>query len=139
MRTARFIFILIFGLCFATVQTQTIQEQEREKNKVKLFTEDEFANLHMWFYKEVQKMNLSENADNEYSRIINHHMVKMARLDDKDVDYPKTEIIKKFNVMFDEMNAEMKPVLNKEQFDQHLEIITVLSRAILNKLEAKEE
>ena len=93
----------------------------------------------MWFYKEVQKMNLSENADNEYSRIINHHMVKMARLDDKDVDYPKTEIIKKFNVMFDEMNAEMKPVLNKEQFDQHLEIITVLSRAILNKLEAKEE
>jgi hypothetical protein len=103
-----------------------------------LFSDDEFSNLHIWFYNEVQKMNLSENADNEYSSILNMHVGKMSRLDDKDRGNSNEEIIQKYNEIFDKLNVYIKPVLNQNQFIQHLEIMNVLSQAILNKLKLKE-
>lgn len=138
MKSIKFIFILIFALSFAQTNAQSEKEQEKEDYRVRLFSDDEFANLHVWFYNEVQKMNLSENADNEYSSILSMHVFKMSRLNDKDKGYSKEEIIKRFNEMYDKLNEDIKPVLNEDQFDQHLEIMNVFARAVLNKLELKE-
>ena len=138
MKIIKLIFILIFTLSFSQINAQSEKDQEKQDNKVRLFSEAEFANLHIWFYTEVQKMKLSENADNEYSSILSMHVFRMSRLDDKDKGYSKDVIIKKFNEIFDKLNVDIKPVLNEDQFVQHLEIMNVVSRAILNKLELKE-
>ncbi|OUR94348.1 hypothetical protein A9Q87_01510 [Flavobacteriales bacterium 34_180_T64] len=137
MKTIKLLFLLIFTLSFSQINAQSIKAQERQNNKVKLFSDSEFANLHIWFYNEVQKMNLSENADNEYSSILNMHVGRMSRLDDKDKGYSKEEMIKRFNEIFDKLNIDIKPVLNENQFTQHIEIMNVLSQAILNKLKLK--
>ncbi len=125
---------LFFTLSFSHINAQSIKDQEKQNNKVSLFSDAEFANLHIWFYYEVQKMNLSENADNDYASILSMHLSRMSRLNDKDKGYSKEEIIKKFNEIFDKLNVDIEPVLNEDQFAQHLEIMNVLSGAILNKL-----
>ena len=132
------LLFLIFTLSFSHINAQSIKDQEKQHNKVSLFSDAEFANLHIWFYYEVQKMNLSENADNDYASILSMHLSRMSRLNDKDKGYSKEEIIKKFNEIFDKLNVDIEPVLNEDQFAQHLEIMNVLSKAILNKLELEE-
>ena len=138
MKTVKLIFILIFTLSFLQINAQSEKDQGKEDYKVRLFSDAEFANLHVWFYNEVQKMNLSENADDEYSSILSMHVFRMSRLNDKDKGYSKEEIILRFNQIFDKLNEDIKPVLNKDQFAQHLEIMNVFSRAVLNKLKLKE-
>src|SRR5690606_6419070 len=114
------------------------KDQQRQENKVKLFSDEEFANFHVWFYTEVQKMELSEKADNDYLSILNMHLSSMSRLDDKDKNYSNEEIIEKFNEIMKKLDDDVKPVLNEKQYGQHLEIMEVVSRAIINKLNSKD-
>lgn len=129
--------LLMFAFYFTPVNGQSVKQQELNKNRVKMFSEAEFANLHMWFYHEVQKMKLSENASAEYDSYLSMHLNRMARLDDKDQGNSKEEVILKLNEIFDKLNSDVKPILNEEQYGQHLEIMSVLGKAILNKLDKK--
>ena len=138
MKNIKFIFILIFTLSFLQINAQSEKDQEKEDYRVRLFSDAEFANLHVWFNNELQKMNLSENADNEYGSLLSMHIVKMGRLIDKDNNYSNEEVIVKFNEIYNKLNEDVEPVLNKDQYTQHLEIMSVFSRAVMNKLELKE-
>jgi hypothetical protein len=138
MKSIKLIFILIFTLSFLQINAQGEKDQEKEDYKVRLFSDAEFANLHVWFNNEVQKMNLSENADNDYGSILSMHVFRMGRLIDKDQDNSKEEVILKFNEIYNKLNEDVEPVLNEDQYAQHLEIMSVFSRAVMNKLELKE-
>lgn len=128
MKTTKLIIFLILTLSFSNMNAQTIKEkdQQRQENKVKLFSDEEFANFHVWFYNEVQKMELSEKADNDYLSILNMHLSSMSRLDDKDKNYSNEEIIEKFNEIMKKLDDDVKPVLNEKQYEQHLEIMEVV-------------
>ena len=65
------------------------------------------------------------------------HVDRMQRLDDKDKGLTKDEIIKGYNEIFNKLNADVKPILNEDQYLQHLEIMSTLTKAIINKLEEK--
>jgi hypothetical protein len=54
------LLLLIFTQSFSHINAQSIKDQKMQNNKVSLFSDDEFGNLHLWFYHEVQKMKLSE-------------------------------------------------------------------------------
>ncbi|MBO6605678.1 hypothetical protein [Psychroserpens sp.] len=136
MRNFSLLFVLIVTLSFTDLNAQSSTEK-KEDYKVKLFSDDEYANLHMWFYNQVQQMKLSERADDEYGSYLSMHVSRMMRLDDKDKGYSKSTIIQKYNEIFNNLNKDVKPVLNEEQFRQHLEIMSVLSKAIFNKLDQK--
>lgn len=140
MKKSGFLFIVIFALSFSNMNAQTLKEkeQERQNNKVKLFSDAEFANLNLWFIEEVQKMNMSEKVEMEYSSILNMRLNKMSRLDDKDKGFSKEEMITKFNEELTNLNADVKPILDDRQYGQHLEIMEVASKAIIDKLKLKD-
>jgi len=125
-------------MSFTQIHSQSDKDQEKEDYKVRLFSDAEFANLHVWFNNEIQKMNLSENADNDYGSLLSMHIFKMGRLIDKDNNYSKEEVILRFNEIYNKLNSDVEPILNEDQFAQHLEIMTVFSQAVTNKLELKE-
>ena len=138
MKTLKIICLIIFAMSFTQIHSQSDKDQEKEDYKVRLFSDAEFANLHVWFNNEIQKMNLSENADNDYGSILSMHVFRMGRLIDKDQDNSKEEVILKFNEIYNKLNSDVEPILNEDQFAQHLEIMTVFSQAVTNKLELKE-
>ncbi len=136
MKNFLFLFLLVTLFSFSDLNAQN-NSDKKEDYKVKLFSDDEYANLHMWFYNQVQQMKLSERADDEYGSYLSMHVSRMMRLDDKDKGYSKSTIVQKYNEIFNNLNKDVKPVLNEEQFRQHLEIMDVLSKAIFNKLDQK--
>lgn len=138
MKTLKIICLIIFAMSFTQIHSQSDKDQEKEDYKVRLFSDAEFANLHVWFNNEIQKMNLSENADNDYGSLLSMHIFKMGRLIDKDNNYSKEEVILRFNEIYNKLNSDVEPILNEDQFAQHLEIMTVFSQAVMNKLELKE-
>ena len=106
--TTRIIFVICFFICSVShAQELTQKQKEREEIKVKLFTMEEFSDLHMWFEGEVKDMNLTEDEDDTYRSILNLYLGKMARLDDKDSGLSKAEMIE-----------EMKQFVNQHLFNQ---------------------
>ena len=139
MKYTKLLFSIIFIFSVSQINAQTTKEitQERINNKVKLFSDEEFANLQSWYYEEVQKMEMTQDVETKYTSVLNMHLSKMSRLDDKDKGYSKDEQIEKFNASMNKLNADMKSILNEKQYKQHLSIMETASDAILKKLKLK--
>ena len=99
---------------------------------------EEFSNLSLWFYNELNEMKLTEDLENQYTSIFAMYTTRMSRLDDTDKGFTKEEIITKFKDLEGNLNNDINKILNQEQYSKHSEIMKVLSRAVLNKLEVKE-
>ena len=99
---------------------------------------EEFSNLSLWFYNELNEMKLTEDLENQYTSIFGMYTTRMSRLDDTDKGFTKEEIITKFKDLEGNLNNDINKILNQEQYSKHFEIMKVLSRAVLNKLEVKE-
>lgn len=121
-------------------QNLTEKQKEREKNKVKIYTPDEYDNLQMEFRTGVDAMKLSEDTLEKYDAIILKYVSKMMRLNDKDQGNTNEEVKMKFSESIDNMNAEVKDLLNEEEYVMHLENIHKIVYSVntrLEKLEAR--
>lgn len=139
MKTIKLIVIGICVLSFMNVNSQSLSQKqiERKKNKVTLFSTQEFSNLHFWFYYKVLDLKLSNDAEAQYSYVISKYTSKMSRLDDKDSDYSYDEIIAETHSLIHKINTDSKSILTVQQYNDHLEFMTIFKRTILNKLELK--
>lgn len=121
-------------------QNLTEKQKEREKNKVKIYTPDEYDNLQMEFRTGVDAMKLPEDTLEKYDAIILKYVSKMMRLNDKDQGNTNEEVKMKFSESIDNMNAEVKDLLNEEEYVMHLENIHKIVYSVntrLEKLEAR--
>ena len=84
-------------LLFIAISPLQAQEMSKEERKVEIFTHEEKANLQNWFQEEVQRMELSQEQEADYSSVIVYYVAKIARLDDKDQDYSKEVFKAKLN------------------------------------------
>lgn len=131
--------ILFFGFFIISItglkaQTLTPQQQEYEKNKVQIFTVNERDNLLDWFTKRAKTMQLSEEQEDEYSNILIFYFVKMSRLDDTDHGNSKKEILQKMDKLIVKQEAEVKKLLNKEQYKIHQDNYGKLITSIKNRI-----
>jgi len=140
MRVLNIIVIVCSLFVCSSVNSQTLTEKqkEREKNKVELYTPEEKDNLQMWFYEETNKLGLSEDVRNEYSRIITDNIFDMRRLNDKDSENTPEEVTEKFNRLVEKTNASVKPLLTDEQFEMHKKNYGKLTEAALKKQGTKQ-
>jgi|AVFP01.1.fsa_nt_gi hypothetical protein len=115
------IILVVCGFLTMNAQVDKQKQLQREKDKVTLFTPEERANLQLWFYEQTQKMGLSEELNDEYNRIFYGYIYEMGRLNDKDLGMSDAEIRKEFELLVDKLNGEMKQLLSKDQYIQHLE------------------
>lgn len=113
-----YIFFLI-AIVSSNAQTLTPEQQEYENNKVQIFTVNERNNLLNWFTDRAELMNLSESKEDEYTNILLFYFVKMARLDDKDQENSKEEILQKLDVLQKKQDVKIKAILSDEQYKIH--------------------
>lgn len=104
---------------FSNLQSQELSKEDR---KVKIFTNEEKDNLQIWFQKEVDKMEFSEEQKDDYYSVIFYYVSKIARLDDKDKTYTQEEFKQELNRLIEKQNIELKEMLTPERFELHLEI-----------------
>ena len=96
MKTIKTFITIIFIFTIYNVNSQSQKITELEKNRVRLFSMEEFSNLSLWFYNELNEMKLTEDLENQYTSIFAMYTTRMSRLDDTDKGFTKEEIITKF-------------------------------------------
>jgi len=130
-------FILIFYFSGQVAQAQVVDPtiKQYEKNKIQIFTMEERDNLYDWFEKRIDEMHLSDKLKEEYYSIILYYNVKMSRLDDKDKNYTKNEVLKKLDEYIARQDAEVKEILTKEQYKLHKENYDRLLMSIRKRIE----
>ncbi|MBO6607933.1 hypothetical protein [Psychroserpens sp.] len=139
MKTFKSIIIGIIVLSFVNVNSQSLTSKQLDKknNKVMLFTVQEYSNLHLWFYNNVQDMVLSNDVEEQYSYIISKYTYKMSRLDDKDSLLNPEEIRTQMTDYIQKMNEDSKPILSQDQYRIHKRIMDGLQERIFEKLDLK--
>ncbi len=119
MRFLRFLCAVVFLFTFSNLRSQDLSKEER---KVQIFTDKEKDNLQIWFHKEVDKMNFSEEQTDDYYSVILYYVSKISRLDDKDKNFTQEEFKQELNKLLAQQNTEFREMLTAERFDLHLEI-----------------
>ncbi len=139
MKTFKSIIVGIIVLSFVNVNSQNLTPKQLEKknNKVMLFTVQEYSNLHLWFYNNVQDMVLSNEVEEQYGHIISKYTYKMSRLDDKDSLLSYEEIRIQMQDYIKKINIESKPILSQDQYRIHKRIMDGLQERIFEKLDLK--
>jgi hypothetical protein len=140
MKTIKSLIVVTLMLTGVTINSQTLtpQQQERENNKVEILTNEEKWDIQVWFYQEIQKMNLDEETLNQYESYFSMYSSRMTRLDDKDKDYTYTEVIEKLDELVVQLNNKMKEILPQESYKIHEENVTVLMKYIKLKMERED-
>jgi hypothetical protein len=115
-------------------QEMTQKQKEYEENKVEIFTLEERDNIQMWVQEEVEKMGLSEEEISEYNNILLYYLGKIRRFDDKDKGNSKEEILQKLDQLIIKQNADVKEVLNEEQYEMHLEFYDKMILMMKNRI-----
>ena len=105
-------------LLFLNTHVQS-QEMTKEERKVEIFTYEEKANLQNWFQQELQRMELTQEQEADYSSVIVYYVAKIARLDDKDQDFSEEVFKAKLNEFLGKQDADLKEILSEEQFAIH--------------------
>ncbi len=127
------IWLFMFCYCLISRQTQDEKLQERQNNKVEIFTSSEKDNLQSFVAEQVQKMNLTEDLQDDYYMIIGYHSNKMARLNDKDSNLTKEQIISKFRNMLGDMDKDVQEILFAEQFKIHKQSFDKIITSVYNR------
>ena len=93
MKHLKLFFTILFLSLYVNSYGQKSQKQiDLEKSKVQIFSDEERANLQLHFYDKTQEMNLSEDVEEEYYRLLLHYVYDIQRLDDKDMALTDDEI-----------------------------------------------
>ncbi len=136
MKSKHLLFISFFLFSFVHIIAQNLTQKqlEYEKNKVQIFTVKERDNLQIWFNEKVKLMNLSEAKEEEYSNIVIFYLVKMGRLDDKDIGNSKEEVLQKLDELLIKQDQEIKASLSEEEYEIHLKNYSKMLKSIRNRI-----
>ncbi len=131
------IFTSLFFISFLNLLGQNLTEKqmEYEKNKVQIFTEKERDNIQLWHQNRLELMNLSEDTEEKYSNTLVFYLVKMARLDDKDMGNSKAEIVQKLDELLIKQDEEIKEILSDKEYEIHLENYSKILKSIRTRIE----
>lgn len=111
--------VICFCIASVTLAQKSQKQINLEKNRVQIFNDDERANVQYHFYEKTQELNLTDDAESEYYRVIIYHVYDMGRLYDKDKSNTDEEIRTKLKALVKKMDAEVKPILTAEQYKMH--------------------
>lgn len=139
-----YLFILFFlsiGMLSSYSQNGKSQKQmRRDAAKVDtVYTVEERARMGQWLYDRVNEMGLSDDVREEYDAIVFSKIYDMSRLNDKDKDLTDAEIQTQFDNIVDKMNLEVKAILTKDQYINHLENFAEIERSIYKKFDWDEK
>lgn len=134
MKHLKLLLTILFLSLYVTSYGQKSQKQiDREKNRVEIFSDEERANLQLHFYDKTQEMNLSEEVEEDYYRLLLHYVYDMQRLNDKDKALTSNEVKVELEKLVSKMNAKIKPVLTEAHYQTHLNNFNDLLKSIYRR------
>jgi len=134
MKHLKFIITaMVFMIAINGFSQKSQKQIDREKNKVKLFSDEENANLQLYFYYKTKEMNLSEKVEAEYYTLLLHYVYYMDRIDDKDKDFTKDEMKVELEKIVATMNSKIKDVLSEEKYIMHKKNFDVILESVYRK------
>jgi hypothetical protein len=125
--------ILFLSLYVNSYGQKSQKEIDLEKNKVQIFSAEERANLQLHFYDKTQEMNLPEDVEEDYYRLVLHYIYDMQRLNDKDKDFTDAEVKLELEKLVTKMNSKIELVLTKEKYHMHLNNFNDLLKSIYRR------
>lgn len=135
------LLIVLIGIRFSFGQnTKSDKQIRRQAAKVDtLYTFEERANMGSWLNERVNEMKLSNDDREQYDAIVFSRIYDMSRLNDKDKNYSNEEMRIKFDEIVDKMNMEVKEILSKDQYINHLENFAEIERSVYSKFNWSDE
>jgi hypothetical protein len=130
-----FFGIILFSFFSMNAQKLTPKQQEREDNKVQIYSPKEKDNLQRIFHEGVAEMKLDQKIEEEYFSIVLYYTSKMSNLNDKDKGNSPTEIKTKVIEYVDKINSEVLLILNEEQYKIHIENFGKIIHSLSVRLE----
>lgn len=134
IKTLLVIIVMLSGV-YSNSQTLSPREQERQNNEVEILTLEERWDLQIWFYQELQSMNLDQETLEEYESNFLMYSSRMMRLDDKDQDNTQEEVIEKLDELVEELNVTMKTILPQESYEIHEDNLKILINYVKLKMD----
>lgn len=137
MKTIKSLLVITLMLTVLNINSQTLtpRQQEIQDNKVEILTNEERWDIQVWFYQEVQSMNLDKETLNKYESYFSMYSSKMTRLDDKDKDYTYEEVLENLDKLVVQLNDKMKEILPQESYEVHEDNVKVLMNYVKLKME----
>ncbi len=129
-----YLLLLFFSFHFSNAQNQTESEMLKDKNRVRAYTFKEIDSIQLSFNDGLKHMKLTDDKEEEYVNIIVSYIAKMARLNDLDMKYTKEEMSEKYYKYVGKLEKEVKSVLTKEQYKEHLKNFGTIEKSIEKRL-----
>jgi len=126
--------LLISALGYS--QTLSVKKDaNKDVKKHRIFTSEERDNIQLWYHDQVEEMKMSDAVREKYESIVEYYVVKIYYLSDKENGYLDDDELMK--VKFDEyvarLNGELKPILSKENYQQHKNAFGRVVRSVYNR------
>lgn len=93
----------------------------------------------MWFIEKTDSLQLSQENRQQYIAVIERNMNDVFHLTDADNNYDKAEIKERLKEIFDKTDQEVKPLLNKKQYKEHLKTAKAMRVAYENRIDNPSE
>ena len=81
----------------------------------------------------MKRMKMSEELEDQYSRIFLKYTSNMARLDDKDKDLNAAERKVEFHKILKTMETKIKGILDDKQYELHLSNLNGILRSVYRR------
>jgi len=130
------LLVFVFTLsCSCVLNAQSDQKvKERQERRVDtLFSTDERNSLQLWFQDNKKKMNIDQETDDLYTSIVNNHLYKISRTNDKDSELTVDERKEEIDDILAAMNKKVKPLLSKDGYTRHLSVFDDLLKILYDK------
>ena len=135
MKLKHLLIISFILFPFLVINSQNNTSKQKENEKIQIFTSDERDNFQMWFYEEVNLMNMPNEKKDYYYSIILYYTSKMYRINDKDLGYTKNEIEEEFEILLNKQDKELKSLLTKKEYKEHHEIYDNLINSVRDRMD----
>ncbi len=137
MKIIKALFIIACIFSMSSVNSQNQDQTEKKDNKVRLFTMEEYSNLHLWVDKTIQEIGMSNELKEKYETLFTFHLDKIGRLEENETELTAYEYLKGMKLQISKLNSSVAPLLSSDQNKKHLDLMMDFERILTNKLALK--
>ena len=134
----KIIYTLLITVMLGGVSTSAFAQNGKndikKTTKIDVFTPEEKDVIQLWFIQQSDSLKLNTRQNEEYAKVINTNVNAIFHLTDTDKGYSVAEIKDKLDEIFVKINKQSKPILNAQQYEEHLITMELMENGYKSRL-----
>lgn len=129
-------YIILLSIIISFSLNTVAQENQNEKDEYEtaiIFSPQDKDYLQLWHYEQVLQMDLDAAGRDNYLSLLNYYTYKMSRLGLKKYGYTDAERKNKFDALVNNLDADMKDLLNPGDYKIHKESFKKIEKLVYDK------